>query len=89
MTDFYTDDEDGMMEYHMGTASAIASAKAKKGGGSDDAETEEEKDPRWKFLIKQKKKELEYKCKNRKLPFSGTKKVITRRLIEFDAKQKQ
>ena len=73
----------------LGTASAIASAKAKKGGGSDDAETEEEKDPRWKFLIKQKKKELEYKCKNRKLPFSGTKKVITRRLIEFDAKQKQ
>ena len=72
----------------LGTASAIASAKAKKGGGSDDAETEEEKAPRWKFLIKQKKKDLEYQCKNRKLPYMVTKKVLTRTLIEFDTKQK-
>ena len=34
-------------------------------------------------------KDLEYKCKNRKLPFLGTKKVLTKRLIEFDTKQKQ
>ena len=55
----------------LGTTSAIASAKPKKGGGSDDAETEEEKAPCWKFLVKQKRKDLEYQCKNRKLHFSA------------------
>ena len=72
----------------LGITSAIA-AKAKKDGGSGDAGTEEERNPRWLFLIKQKKKDLEYQCKNRKLPFTGTKKVLTRRLVEFDTKQKQ
>ena len=39
-------------------------------------------------MIKQRKIDLQFMCKNRKLHYSGTKKVLARRVIEYDAKQK-
>ena len=79
----------------LGTASAIAAKNTNKGKGrkksSDVAHeetTDEEKTPRWVYLIKQRKIDLQFMCKNRKLHYSGTKKVLARRVIEYDAKQK-
>ena len=77
----------------LGTASAIASKNAKNGNAgtkgdssTDDNDKEEESNPRWKYLMKQCKPDLVNMCKNRTIPYSGTKKVLTRRIIEHEVK---
>lgn len=70
----------------LGTASAMASKKAKEGKKSGSG-NEEEEHPRWKFLMRLKKKDLVTRCKNRGLKVTGTKKVLTKRIIDYDDEQ--
>lgn len=57
-------------------------AKHKENGANP-----EEDNPRWKYLLRQPKKDLRQMCINRRLPYSGTKKVLARRIIEEEVKQ--
>lgn len=69
----------------LGTTAAIAAKNAKD--GKDGSESVEETNPRWKYLMKQKKADLVTMCKGRNIHYSGTKKILTRRIIEYDEKQ--
>ncbi len=74
----------------LGAAASHANNGGASSGGSNTAAAvvdEEEKNPRWQFLIKQPKPFLVNACKSRNLHYSGTKKVLTRRIIEHEAKQ--
>ena len=72
----------------LGTASAMASKKAKE-GKSGSGSNEEDEHPRWKFLMRLKKKDLVTRCRNRGLTVSGTKKVLTKRIIDYDDEQQK
>jgi len=65
----------------LGTASAMAK-EGKSGSGN-----EEEEHPRWKYFMRLKKKDLVTRCRNRNLAVSGTKKVLTKRIIDYDDEQ--
>ena len=71
----------------LGTTSGLASRLAKQKGIGPDKELtdKEEKDPQYyEYLIKRKKDELVTMCKKRKLRYSGTKKVLVGRIMDYE-----
>ena len=68
----------------LGTAAAIASKNAKS-GKSDKSEEGGTSNPRYQYLIKQKKNELVGMCKARDLHYSGTKTLLLSRIMDYDS----
>ena len=70
----------------LGTSAAIASKNAKS-GKSEKSEEGGTSNPRYQYLIKQRKKEVVGLCKTRDLHFLGTKKVLLSRIMYHDSRE--
>ncbi|EJK70768.1 hypothetical protein THAOC_07845 [Thalassiosira oceanica] len=83
------------MRSALGTAAAIAS-KGKSKGGKDGSSSKKDRDspsndiedtPRYEYLIAQRKPTLVALCRTKKLPISGTKRVLVKRIIDKEAEE--